>query len=76
MPDDVNVVYLYNPFTRSTFTSVANQIHASVTRNPRVVVLIYHHPVMHDYLAAQGFRVVSRRKGLFTYVAPIGIKTA
>lgn len=72
LPDDVSVVYLNHPFTGATFERVAGNLCASVARNPRVLVLIYNHPVMGGYLTEQRFRVVRRDGNLITYVVPPG----
>jgi SAM-dependent methyltransferase len=70
IPDDVTVVYLYNPFHGDIFADVVERLCASVRRNPRQLCLIYVNPVLHDLLAQQGFRV--KRQGstfrIYTYV--------
>jgi ketosteroid isomerase-like protein len=44
-PDDVTVVYLYNPFTGSIFARVLTKLIESVDRAPRMVRIIYANPV-------------------------------
>jgi SAM-dependent methyltransferase len=61
IPDDVTVVYMYNPFRGSTFSAVIAELIASVDRSPRTVRLIYLNPREHGRLMATGrFRLVRR----------------
>lgn len=54
IPDDVTVVYLYNPFRGRTFATVVRELLASVDRNPRSVRVIYHNAREEDVLLATG----------------------
>jgi SAM-dependent methyltransferase len=54
IPDDVTVVYLYNPFRGGTFDSVIANLTASLDRNPRDVRLIYRNAKYEDSLLATG----------------------
>jgi SAM-dependent methyltransferase len=59
IPDDVTVVYLYNPFRGTTFDAVIAKLIESVDRRPRRLRLIYLNPEEHDRLMATGrFRLV------------------
>ena len=60
IPDDVTVIYMYNPFHGETFKAVAQNILRSFERRPRRITLIYFLPAMHDYLVANGFSVLER----------------
>jgi len=58
-PDDVTVVYMYNPVRGATFDAVIERLVASVDRAPRTVRLIYLNAKEHDRLMATGrFRLV------------------
>jgi hypothetical protein len=57
VPDDVTVVYLFNPFIGSVFEKVICKIEESITRNPRELVILYVHPRMHECLERAGFSV-------------------
>jgi SAM-dependent methyltransferase len=64
VPDDVTVVYAYNPFGGPVFQQLVDELVASVDRRPRSVRLVYRNPVEHDRLAATGrFRLVRVRRG-------------
>ena len=41
VPDDVNVIYFYNPFGGAILESVARRIHESYLRSPRRICIIY-----------------------------------
>ena len=60
IPDDVTVVYFYNPFEGEIFTDTIDKICASLAKNPRELRVIYANPVMHDYLIQNGFRITKR----------------
>jgi SAM-dependent methyltransferase len=70
VPDDVSVVFMNHPFTGPVFERVTDKLCASVGRSPRVMTLIYNHPVMGEYLAGRGFRVLRKDGNLVTYVVP------
>jgi SAM-dependent methyltransferase len=57
VPDDVTVIFFGNPFTGDVFEKVADKIQASLIRNPRQLVILYYHPLMHDSLVKAGFTV-------------------
>jgi SAM-dependent methyltransferase len=65
IPDDVSVVYLFNPFKGSAFQAVVNRLLESVDRRPRLLRLIYRSPVEESKLVASGrFKLIKRRSGL------------
>ncbi len=65
IPDDVTVVYLYNPFTGSTFAAAVDRVLASVERRPRRLRIVYTNPVEHERLMATGrVRLLRRVRGL------------
>lgn len=52
IPDDVTVVYLFNPFRGETLSRVIGQLEASLSRRPRELTILYVLPVrQHDPLA-------------------------
>lgn len=54
IPDEVTVLYLYNPFRGETFDTVIANVIASVDRHPRTVRVIYLNPKEHDRLMSTG----------------------
>jgi CBS domain-containing protein len=65
IPDDVTVVYLFNPFTGQTFSLVIDRLLASVARNPRSVRIVYRNPREHGRLMGTGqIRLVKRIRRL------------
>lgn len=65
IPDDVTVVFLYNPFRGDVFSVVLSHLLASVDRKFRPLRVIYANPVEHDMLLAAGrFRQVKRIRGM------------
>jgi hypothetical protein len=65
VPDDVTVVYLFNPFVGVTFSDVLARLRASLTRRPRRLRVVYLYPLMHDELVEAGFTVVRSHADLF-----------
>ncbi len=65
IPDDVTVVYAYNPFMGELFGAVVEKLLASVDRRPRQVRLIYKTPLEESRMLATGrFRLVKVARGL------------
>jgi SAM-dependent methyltransferase len=62
IPDDVSVVYLCNPFIGSSFQAVLQNLHASLSRNPRRIRIVYTNPVEHDHLISSGAELERRVK--------------
>jgi SAM-dependent methyltransferase len=54
VPDDVTVVYAYNPVRGEIFETAMNALLASYDRNPRPLHLLYRYPREHDRLEASG----------------------
>lgn len=54
VPDDVTVVYAYNPVRGELFEAAMNALLASYDRNPRPLHLLYRYPREHDRLEASG----------------------
>lgn len=54
IPDDVTVVYAYNPVRGELFEAAMSALIESYDRNPRTMHLLYRYPREHDLLAACG----------------------
>jgi hypothetical protein len=54
IPDDLSVVYLYNPFTGVLFARFIERLLRSVERHPRPLRVVYNYPFDHNYLIARG----------------------
>jgi SAM-dependent methyltransferase len=63
IPDDVTVVYMYNPFRGATFEAAIAKLIASVDRRPRTVRLVYLNPKEHDRLIATARFELARKAG-------------
>jgi histone methylation protein DOT1 len=54
IPDDLSVVYLYNPFTGLLFARFVERLLLSLERRPRPLRVVYNYPFEHDHLIASG----------------------
>jgi SAM-dependent methyltransferase len=54
IPDDVTLVYLYNPFRGAVFDAAMRKLIASVDRHPRTVRVLYRTPLERARLEATG----------------------
>jgi SAM-dependent methyltransferase len=61
IPDDVTVVYMFNPFGGAIFDAAIGHLIESVDRRPRTVRLIYRNAVHHDRLLSTGRVELVRR---------------
>jgi SAM-dependent methyltransferase len=65
IPDDVTVVFLYNPFQGPILDAAVSHLIASVDRRPRTVRVIYRADARHDRLTPTGrFRLLRVSLGL------------
>jgi len=64
IPDDVTVIYLYNPFRGDVFAAAVEHIAASLRRAPRRLRVIYRTPLEEEVLLAGGFQLVRSVPGL------------
>ncbi len=72
VPDDVSVVFMYNPFGGQVMRGALDQVAASLERRPRRLRLIYFHPKHKGELrATQRFEIVRRRR----VVAPMQLRS-
>lgn len=61
LPDDVTVVFLYNPFNGRTFQETIGNVLRSFDRVPRPLRIVYVNPVEHEFLIGTGrCRLVAR----------------
>ena len=61
IPDDVTIVFLYNPFQGATLAAVMRQLIESADRAPRAIRLAYANPQDHELLTTLGrFRPTAR----------------
>jgi hypothetical protein len=61
LPDDVTVIFLYNPFNGITFQETIAGVLRSLDRSPRRLRIVYVNPVEHEFLVATGrCRLVAR----------------
>ena len=49
--DQATVIYMYNPFGKTTMDELAQRIEESLTRHPRTLKIIYWHPLHLDSLS-------------------------
>jgi glycosyltransferase involved in cell wall biosynthesis len=65
LPDDVTVIFLYNPFRGSIFEQFLAGVVASLDRHPRALRMIYRTPFEHERLLATGrFRLMREHRPL------------
>ena len=63
VPDDVTVVYLYNPFVGPVFAEAVRALVESQQRRPRRIRVVYATPIEERALVDAGFRLVRRHRG-------------
>ena len=54
IPDDLTIVYFFNPFEGETFACVFDRILASLDRAPRRMRVVYRKPTQHEYVMGTG----------------------
>ena len=70
VPDDLSVVYMFNPFTGKTFYRSMERIFDSYDRKPRNLRIVYGYPAEHDWLVSTGRVVVESVSGCFWPARP------
>ena len=63
IPDDVTVVYFFNPFEGEVFRRVVHKLLASLRRRPRLMRIIYTNPVEENTLLEAGARLLKAANG-------------
>lgn len=65
IPDDITVIFMYNPFGGAVFEQVLANVFASLDRAPRRLRFVYSNPKEHDFLLQTGrCSLVERYRGL------------
>jgi precorrin-6B methylase 2 len=64
VPDDVTVVYFFNPFKGEIFAAVLDKLLASLRRRPRELTIIYMDAAEEQALLESGARLVAATRGL------------
>jgi SAM-dependent methyltransferase len=67
IPDEVSVIYMFNPFHSATLSAVLERIEASLAENPRPLTVIYYWPVHGEMLVERGFQQSAVRPYLHLY---------
>jgi SAM-dependent methyltransferase len=67
VPDDVNVIYFFNPFGKATMQQVIIKIKESHLRLPRKITILYQHPIESELLENAGFLKT------YEYFLPTGV---
>jgi len=62
LPDDVSVIFLYNPIRGSAFAQFMAGVAASLDRRPRPLRIVYRTPMEHEWLLGGGFRLVREHR--------------
>lgn len=70
----MNVLFLNNSFVGEIFSDFKDEVTASFVRRPRLLLLIYHNPVMHDELLRRGFRTVQRSRRTHLYAGAVALR--
>ncbi len=52
--DNFNYIYFYNPFGKSVFINVLENIEHSIKQNPRSIKIIYKNPIHHEIIEEKG----------------------
>jgi SAM-dependent methyltransferase len=67
IPDDVTVLFMFNPFSGSVFERFMASVRASLERCPREFRVVYENPQMHQLVIDAGFKQVRRLGRVRTY---------
>jgi len=67
IPDEVTIVYMFDPFDGAVFVRLINNLRVSLNRYPREITIIYRRPQMDDYLIENGFEVTLKLDYLSVY---------
>jgi hypothetical protein len=70
IPDDVTVIYFFNPFRGETLARVCDRIRQSVVASPRPVRIVYNLPGEFDRHTAGARWLVKRGEAVFPAVTP------
>ncbi|MBL7701102.1 MAG: class I SAM-dependent methyltransferase [Ferruginibacter sp.] len=56
VPDDVDCIFLFNPFDEIIMSAVVNNIFSSLQNNPRKITIIYVNPLHKDLFLKAGYK--------------------
>lgn len=71
LPDDVTIVYLFNPFGPELLRGVVGKIEESLQRKPRKCTVIYLNPWFEDEFLSRGFKpVLTASRDFHIFAAP------
>ena len=56
IPDDVDCIFLFNPFDEIIMSAVVNNIFSSLQNNQRMITIIYVNPLHKEYFLKAGFK--------------------
>jgi SAM-dependent methyltransferase len=70
IPDNITLVYLYDPFREALFVDLIKRLRTSLTQYPRSMRIIYRNPVMHKSIIDAGFQVAMQKRSLIMYKNP------
>jgi SAM-dependent methyltransferase len=76
LPDDVTVLYLFNPFHDERFERFLDRVEESLARTPRTMRVLYLQPTMDGRLRARGFVSELVMRDRVRYRRPIVFTTA
>jgi hypothetical protein len=68
VPEDVNTIYMFNPFPQPAIEAVLVKLKHSLEARPRALRLIYLNPVGDAVLRANGFRIVRESGRVRLYI--------
>ena len=62
IPDDVDCIFLFNPFDEIILSAVVNNIFESLENNPRKIKIIYANPLHKEYFLKAGYSQIWHSK--------------
>ncbi|MEO6538487.1 MAG: class I SAM-dependent methyltransferase [Ferruginibacter sp.] len=74
IPDDVDCIFMFNPFDEIIMKGVEKNIEKSLAKSPRKMIIIYLNPVQKQIFLSKGYREIVHRKHLHYLEGSILIK--
>ena len=62
IPDDVDCIFLFNPFDEIIMSAVVNNIFSSLQNNPRKITIIYVNPLHKELFLKAGYKEIWHKK--------------
>jgi SAM-dependent methyltransferase len=75
IPEDVDCIFLFNPFDDVILSGVIDNINESMNECPRTVYIIYFNPIYKDLFIYEGFKEIEYYKKMVYLEASIMVKT-